>query len=74
MLRLRLQDNWTNLLPLAMFTYNLNATKMYLFVANFGYHFNDRNLKMPTPHKDANSLVLNLRSLYRFFDNLNNLV
>ena len=54
------QDNWFDLLLLAMFTYNRryhSSTKMSLFVAKFGYHPSVVNYKTPTPHKDATNLL-----------------
>ena len=38
-----------------------SSTKMSLFVANFGYHPSIVNLRTPTPHKDATSLLSKLK-------------
>ena len=69
------QDNWADLLLLAIFTYNYqyhSFTKMSLFVANFGYHPRVVNPKTPTPHKDATNLLSKLKVIQQFlFDNLN---
>ena len=69
------QDNWADLLLLAMFTYNRrhhSSTKMSLFFANFGYNPSIVNPKMPTPHKDATNLLSKLKATQQvLFDNLN---
>ena len=69
------QDNWADLLPLAMFTYNRrhhSSTKMSPFFANFGYNPSVVNPKTPTPHKDATNLLSKLKATQQvLFDNLN---
>ena len=68
------QDNWADLLPLAMFTYNRrhhSSTKMSPFFANFDYNPSVVNPKMRTPHKDATNLLLKLKATQQvLFDNL----
>ena len=64
------QDNWADLLPLAMFTYNRrhhSSTKMSPFFANFGYNPSIVNPKMPSPHKDATNLLSKLKVTQQVF-------